>query len=42
MAKIYFKRIIAEIMTIDEVPLRWRAETEKLLEKYKDENIENG
>ena len=31
MAKIYAKRIIAGVMTIDEVPERWRKAVEELL-----------
>lgn len=33
MAKIYAKRIIAGIMTIDEVPTRWREDVQKLLDE---------
>lgn len=33
MAKIYYNRIISGIMTIEEVPARWRAAVEKLLEQ---------
>lgn len=36
MAKIYYKRIKAEIMTIEEVPERWRAQVEEMLAE--DEN----
>ena len=32
MAKIYYKRIKAGIMTIDEVPERWRAQVQALLD----------
>lgn len=32
MAKIYYRRIRDGIMTIEEVPERWRAEVERLLE----------
>lgn len=32
MAKIYYRRIKDGIMTIEEVPERWRAEVERLLE----------
>jgi hypothetical protein len=32
MAKIYFRRIKEGIMTLDEVPLRWRDEVEALLD----------
>lgn len=31
MAKIYYRRIKAGAMTIDDVPNRWRAEVEKLI-----------
>ena len=44
MAKIFFNRILDNIMTIDEVPERWKKETIKLLEKSSmsksDEEIE--
>lgn len=32
MAKIYYKRIAAGEMTLDDVPSRWRAQVEKMLE----------
>lgn len=32
MARIYYKRIKAEIMTIEEVPQRWRAAVQELLD----------
>ena len=32
MAKIYYNRIKAEIMTIEEVPQRWRAAVQELLD----------
>jgi len=32
MAKIYYKRIKAGIMTIDDVPLRWRQSVQDLLD----------
>ena len=32
MAKIYFERIKAGIMTIDDVPSRWRNAVQKLIE----------
>lgn len=32
MAKIYARRIRAGIMTIEEVPERWKAQTQQLLE----------
>jgi hypothetical protein len=31
MAKIYYRRIKAGLMTIDDVPDRWRAQVEELL-----------
>lgn len=33
MAKIYYKRIKAGEMTIEDVPARWREAVEKLLEE---------
>lgn len=33
MAKIYYKRIKAGIMTIDEVPERWKAEVQRMLDE---------
>lgn len=33
MAKIYYKRIKAGIMTIDEVPERWRAIVQEMLDE---------
>lgn len=33
MAKIYYKRITAGIMTIDDVPERWRAEVQRMLDE---------
>ena len=32
MAKLYYKRIKAGAMTIDEVPERWRAQVQALLD----------
>ena len=32
MAKIYYKRIVAGEMTLEDVPERWRAQVEKMLE----------
>lgn len=32
MAKIYYNRIKAGVMTIDEVPERWRAKVQALLD----------
>lgn len=32
MAKLYYKRIKAGVMTIDEVPERWRAQVQTLLD----------
>jgi hypothetical protein len=31
MAKIYYRRLLAGAITVDEVPARWRAEVEALL-----------
>lgn len=31
MAKIYYKRIKAELMTIDEVPAKWRKEVGEMI-----------
>lgn len=33
MAKIYYKRIKAGLMTLDDVPERWREEVRKMLEE---------
>ena len=33
MAKIYYRRIIAGEMTLDDVPLRWRDPVRELLEQ---------
>lgn len=33
MAKIYYKRIKAGLMTLDDVPERWREEVHKMLEE---------
>lgn len=38
MAKIYFRRIMAGDMTIDEVPERWRAATQALLDAVAENN----
>ena len=32
MATIYYKRIVASKMTLEDVPERWRAQVEKMLE----------
>lgn len=32
MAKIYYKRIVADEITLEDVPSRWRAQVEKILE----------
>lgn len=32
MSKLYYKRIKAGVMTIDEVPERWRAQVQALLD----------
>lgn len=37
MAKIFFNRILDNIMIIDEVPERWKKETIELLEKRSSE-----
>lgn len=36
MAKIYYKRIIAGLMTIDDVPERWRAAVQEMLDESAD------
>lgn len=33
MAKIYYRRIKAGLMTIDEVPERWRAAVQEMLDQ---------
>ena len=33
MAKIYYKQILKGVITIDDVPERWRTEVEKMLEE---------
>ena len=38
MAKLYYNRIKAGIMTIDEVPARWRVAAQRMLDE--DENGE--
>lgn len=35
MAKIYYKRIVAGLMTIDDVPDKWKSQVEKMLESNK-------
>ena len=37
MAKIYYDRIKVDIMTIDDVPPRWRTSTQALLDADKQE-----
>ena len=32
MAKIYYRRILAGIMTIEDVPERWRAQVQEMLD----------
>ncbi len=32
MAKIYYKRIVADEITLEDVPSRWRAQVERMLE----------
>lgn len=39
MAKIYYKRIKAGLMTLDEVPERWYDEVKRMLEE---DNTEGG
>lgn len=41
MAKIYFNLIISGKRTLDDVPLKWRKEVEKMLEVYENENNRN-
>lgn len=36
MAKIYYKRILAGLMTIDDVPGLWRAAVQKMLDDEKE------
>lgn len=36
MAKIYYNRIKAGIMTIEEVPLRWRVQVQAMLDEDED------
>lgn len=36
MAKVYYRKIKSGLMIIDEVPERWRAEVEALLEADKE------
>lgn len=33
MAKIYYRRIVAGLMTIDDVPERWREAVQKMLDE---------
>lgn len=35
MAKIYYRRIIAGLMTIEDVPARWREAVQKMLDEDK-------
>jgi len=39
MAKIYYNRIKAGIMTIEDVPLRWRAAVQALLDKDEESHL---
>ena len=32
MAKLYYKRVKAEIMSVDEVPSKWRAQVQQMLD----------
>lgn len=41
MAKIYYNLIISGRRTIDNVPLKWRKEVEKMLEGNADEDNRN-
>lgn len=38
MAKIYYKRIKAGLMTIEDVPDKWRKAVEEMLEKDRQED----
>lgn len=38
MAKVYYRKIKAGGMTIEEVPLKWRAEVQELLDNDPDYN----
>lgn len=40
MAKIYYNRIKAGIMTIEDVPVRWRSAVQKLLDENEAEQEE--
>lgn len=42
MAKIYYKRIKAGIMTIEEVPVRWREAVQELLDEDEPEGDGDG
>lgn len=33
MAKVYYRKIKSGLMTIDEVPLRWRAQVQAMLDE---------
>ncbi len=33
MAKIYYKQIIKGVITIDDVPAKWRTEVEQMLDR---------
>ena len=37
MAKLYYKRVKAEIMKIDEVPSKWRTQVQKMQDAEKTE-----
>lgn len=38
MAKLYYKRVKAEIMSVDEVPSKWRAQVQKMLDADEKDN----
>ena len=38
MARIYCNRILAGIMTLEDVPARWRGQVEKMLEETEPES----
>ena len=39
MAKIYYKRIKAGIMTIEEVPARWRVQVQAMLDEDSEQSF---
>lgn len=38
MAKLYYKRVKAEIMSVDEVPSKWRTQVQKMLDADEKDN----